>query len=263
MILGALHLWRRDLKPFSIFCAVFFLGYVAFYLIIHPQVMFWYFVPYFFMALLLAGLGAWLLIDAALTRWAKSRAFSPRTRTACVAAISAAFAAISLLTASNLSISRGFRAETAWDGLAFRYRDIKPKDLEALYMQSAARMNRWIEGNHQRRVGCPEIGIFGYHFKGRVLDAFGLVSPEVLEVSNPQVAAQVPESCRGVFPLDIFLVTRPEYILSADMFIPPIPPAFEEVYTELVWPDIPLRLFARNDMLDTVTGVRFKNDPKP
>ena len=134
-------------------------------------------------------------------------------------------------------------------GLAFRYRGAGPDSREVLYVEAARAMNPRIGGYRDLTVGCIEIGIFGYYFEGKILDSFGLVSPEALDALDPEIAANLDQASRE-HPWNVFMVLKPEYVLAAPIWIPDPPPAFLEAYREVFDDGTRLQLFARRDILN-------------
>jgi hypothetical protein len=156
---------------------------------------------------------------------------------------------LGLLSASIRSLPMGYRGETAWQGLQFRRLEAGRYDHGRLYQQAGPRMNAWCADGRRPSVGCIEIGILGYYFQGRILDVFGLVSPEVLDVLRPDVLARLDPSCHE-FPLNVLMTFRPDYIVAVPLYLKRTPPPFLEIYRPIPWPDLPLRVFVRRDLMD-------------
>ena len=251
MMVGAAYLYQRRLKLFAMTWTFFALGYYVFYALTSPPIMYWYAIPYYFASLFLAALGWWALLKLALER-AENQWGRRQSRIALAyPVITVCFLVLSLVTASRRSLAFEFRGESATSALAFRFRDPEPGSREVQYRRAAETLNAWIDGDETQTVGCTEIGIFGYYFEGRILDAFGLVSPQALEVMRPEVEAALDEAFRP-FPLNVFMRSRPEYILTASMFLPAMPEEFFSVYEEIHRADIALRIFVRKDIFETL-----------
>jgi hypothetical protein len=117
------------------------------------------------------------------------------------------------------------------------------------YLKAAALINRWIGGDRTVEVGCTEIGIFGYYFKGRILDTYGLVSPEALRVENPQDAQRLPNDSRE-FPVNVLMLERPEVVMMAQGFALQRSKSFADVYEAVPDPGVDLQIYVRRDRKD-------------
>jgi len=67
------------------------------------------------------------------------------------------------------------------------------------------------------RVAAPEIGALGFYFKGKILDACGLVSPEAIPFL-PVPASQSLSSDVGTISLDLVKAERPEWVATLPFF---------------------------------------------
>jgi hypothetical protein len=78
---------------------------------------------------------------------------------------------------------------------------------------------RWLadRARPEDRVCISEIGAFGYHFPGRILDGMGLVSPEVLRY-HPVPLALRGSGILGVIPPAVVRAYQPELVVSFDVF---------------------------------------------
>lgn len=82
-----------------------------------------------------------------------------------------------------------------------------------------AQIARWLNERSKAtdRVCISEIGAFGYHYHGRILDGLGLVSPEVLRY-HPVSATLRPSGLAGVIPPQVARDFLPEFVVSLDVF---------------------------------------------
>jgi hypothetical protein len=78
---------------------------------------------------------------------------------------------------------------------------------------------RWLaaRARPEDRVCISEIGAFGYHFPGHILDGMGLVSPEVLRY-HPVPLALRGSGILGVIPPAVVRSYEPELVVSFDVF---------------------------------------------
>ncbi len=97
-----------------------------------------------------------------------------------------------------------------------------------LYSESTtcARVRKYLELGAELRQSHPdarlmtsEIGGLGYAFGGRILDAGGLVSPEVLRYHPLAVPHQRPHGMTGAIPTQYIRDERPDLIVSLDAFL--------------------------------------------
>ncbi len=256
MSLGVFHLARRQVKFGAIALGFFMAGYYFFYAIPNPQIFRWYYAPYFWCGLFLAGIGWWSAWEMG-SDWIGAKVHLVKRFPRHLShAFTLLFLLLSSLTASGQAITVLFRGETPREGLKFRFMGVQPGDREPDYIRIARTMNSWIVEN--QRVGCLEIGIFGYCFKGKVLDSFGLVSPEVLKTLQPEAQEALDEPCRK-HPLSVFMTLRPEFIMSARLWLRDTPPSFRAIYDEIPTPGWSLRLFVRKDV---GSWEQFKVEPE-
>jgi hypothetical protein len=94
-----------------------------------------------------------------------------------------------------------------------------PNARESARTYQYARIARWLNARSKDsdRVCISEIGAFGYHYHGRILDGLGLVSPEALRF-HPVLPLMRPGGVYGVIPPDVVKVFRPEFVVSLDIF---------------------------------------------
>lgn len=257
---GARVMARSGDRLSALAMSFFVAGYYALYALANPQIFRWYYVPYSFFILTLAVQGWVSAIDGGL-RWLARRAewSEPRVKLRRAAAL-AALAFLFLLNLSRAAWSSGFfDFSPGWRGYAFRYWGPGAWKREYLYELSAQYLNDRIGGDSYVTVALPEIGVFGYGFKGRVLDVYGLVSPEVLQVIQPDVASQYRK--QGLkFPFDVYLHLRPEFIVTMKLFFPDPPPAFLAAYGGFTFGDSALLIYGRKDVLDRYARIP---DPNP
>lgn len=247
MTAGAWTFWRRGgviIAP----CLLFFvLGYYLFFSILQPPIFEWYFIPYYFVSLFLSCIGWYALLKLVFERLSSNW---PSWRRSGPLLAEAAFVLLMLLSMRTLAFhaARSGRlvGEGAWESLQFRYRALAPTEKEIQYAQIAERLREIRDRHPEARVACTEIGIFGYYFGGNVLDIYGLVSPEALEVTEPLVHEKLPSSCRE-HPLNVWMAHKPEVIMSAWRWVPRLPEEFQAEYEEASWNDTELAVFVRRD----------------
>ncbi len=106
--------------------------------------------------------------------------------------------------------------------LAASFRD----PLEYEYFAENARVRKYLEVGRRlyrrypdARLLSSEIGGLGYGFGGRMLDGVGLVSPEALRYHPMAVPGQRSHGSTGAIPVGFVRETRPELIVSLDVFI--------------------------------------------
>jgi hypothetical protein len=68
------------------------------------------------------------------------------------------------------------------------------------------------------RVMAPEIGAFGFSFKGRIIDAIGLVSPEALAFHPMKVPEERPAGFLGSVPVAFVEKEKPELMIGLRTF---------------------------------------------
>jgi len=77
------------------------------------------------------------------------------------------------------------------------------------------RIARYLRVAHPgARLMAPEIGALGYAFRGPVLDAVGLVSPDAIEHHPMQVGVQRRSGGLGAIPATYVALTRPELVVA-------------------------------------------------
>lgn len=250
MVAGVAVLGRNGGTRFAGCTGLFVVGYYLFYALANPQIFEWYYVPYFTFAMLLGGAGLAGLAGriARPTSGAGGKDF--RTRASRVAP--AGIIVLMLWGASQRALNTGrFDGTNPIRGAMFRITGPEYADRATGYISAAAVMNEWIGADESVRVGCPEIGIFGYYFNGRILDCYGLVSPEVLSVMKGRSAAVVMSG----FPSNIFVMQEPEYIMSASIWPIPLTETFNYRYREIEGVAHAIRVFVRRD-IPTPAGYR-------
>jgi len=94
------------------------------------------------------------------------------------------------------------------------------------YFAENARVRKYLEVGRRlyrrypdARLLSSEIGGLGYGFGGRVLDGVGLVSPEALHHHPMAVPGERSHGATGAIPVGFVRETRPELIVSLDVFI--------------------------------------------
>ncbi|MCH8333138.1 hypothetical protein IIC65_04335 [Candidatus Sumerlaeota bacterium] len=253
MLYGARALWQRGARFNVVTLGAFFVGYYVFFALGRPQIFSWYFTAYFFVSLLMGGVGAYSILSGFARRYAGKYISIRRAEYA------DRLLAVMMLVLWMLGLSGSARVEGYFDGqtlarsLTFRFLEASPLDRHLAYIRAADTFNRFLGGDSQAKVACIEIGVFGYYFKGSILDVYGLVSPEVLDVTKAEVYETLEESSR-VHPWNVFLIHRPEYIMGAHLFLQNEPPGFDQAYTEVHVPESYLRIYVRNDVLESLAG---------
>lgn len=235
MSFGLRWIWSRGGRFIALFLWIFFVGYYLFHAILATCLFPWYFVPYYFISQLLAGLGWWALIQAAwdwlARRWPARPALGPVFYRLALPGLVLLYAFSGAASGRALNVLENGNV-SAWEGLKYRLKASTMLNREPHYIAIAKAFNELVPEGDRAQVGCVEIGIFGYYFHGRVLDVFGLVSPEVLDVLKPEVREKLPASCR-VFPWDIFMHFKPEYVMSTTAFLADAPAEFLKLYERI------------------------------
>lgn len=224
---------------------LFLVGYYCFYALSNPQIFPWYWPPYFCMALLLGGVGWQAVAELAVSRIPSASPAGVRAQRVVRGGFALLLAWLVVAAATHRArLSNYFEGSTWRETASFRLRPKHPLERELLYVNAATLMNSWIDGDASIRTGCVEIGVFGYYYRGRIMDSYGLVSPEAVRV----LEGVTPEEAHKRFPVNVFMQERPEYIMSSNMWILPALPGFAEAYTELNWPVEGTRIFVRSDL---------------
>ena len=219
------------------------LGALAFYTVTNPHLFPWYTCTFVPLAALLAVLGMLAIVRTV-----------PGLRTRPSGSLVVLLAAISFLPV---------RA-TWWpfvppDDARFSTRVPNARDHARTYQY--VRIARWLNERSKPtdRVCISEIGAFGYHYRGAILDGLGLVSPEVLPY-HPVPAALRPNGLTGVIPPQVVRDFLPEFVVSLDVFAGAVfaDPWFREHYRligrwpwfggPVRWRDVPPRAFGGREM---------------
>lgn len=235
---GMAALWRRGERFLSLFLGLFVAGYYSFHALLATCIFDWYFVPYYFGAQTLAGLGWWLAIQYGQRRIDEWRPGRPAWGRAFYGLATLALVGLYAVAGAWMGeVSRRIEGLTFGDCL--RYRLVGSEDFarERQYIDFAKAFNALIPQGDPAPVGCIEIGIFGYYFHGRVFDAFGLVSPEALDALKPASRKALPPSCQE-FPYNVLMHFKPKYIMSAMIFLRDQPKEFFDAYEELKLPGL-------------------------
>lgn len=173
-------------------------GLVTLYGAGNPLIFEWYLPP----LCVLGGLSLWAALPAAAAA-AFRRARSARPATGALATAGALLAAGVLLRWLTL----GGPVETIREDPARRR-------IEA-YRQAAEILNR-IPGDAPV-VAAPEVGSLGFHFRGRVLDACGLVTPEAHPfLPVPPDEREGPTA--GAISADFVRATDPDFVVTLPHF---------------------------------------------
>lgn len=84
------------------------------------------------------------------------------------------------------------------------------------YVEIGARLGERYPG---ARLLSSEVGGLGHAFGGKILDGAGLISPEALKHHPMRVPEERPFGFFGAIPVEFVRETRPELIVSMDVFI--------------------------------------------
>jgi hypothetical protein len=255
MGVGAHAFWRTGQRELAVFLPAFIVGFYAFFASFNPQVFFWYHIPYYFAILLLSGVGWWAMIETVLNHARARRLLGElhgrgrRRRLWLMRVAATIFLVLMTITgASRTNSSRLWVGETPLPAMMFRFLPFTSGNREVQYRVIAETMNDWLAPDRDYQVGVVEVGIFGFYFEGKILDTFGLVSPEALDVIKPEIAETIDPSCRE-HPLNVYVALQPDFIVTDDGWLPGTPPAFTSIYEELKIPGITIRVFVRRDLL--------------
>lgn len=89
-----------------------------------------------------------------------------------------------------------------------------------------ARVQQYLAVGGQLYTMCPEcalmtseIGGLGYAFRGRIVDGFGLVSPDALRFHPMKVPEERRSGTTGAIPVGYIREVKPEFIVSYDVFV--------------------------------------------
>jgi hypothetical protein len=199
-LLGCIFLRRK--APAAAFIGLPAVVPFVFYAVANPLMFPWYACTYVPLATLLALLG---VFEAARLLGALR---APLADTL-------AFVLIASLTISPLRSTWPSLSPPDSPGFSFQ----APNARESARTYQYARMARWLNARSKDsdRACISEIGAFGYHYRGRVLDGLGLVSPEALHF-HPVHPSMRPGGEYGVIPPDVVRTFRPEFVVSLDVF---------------------------------------------
>ena len=91
----------------------------------------------------------------------------------------------------------------------------------------AARVHRYLTVGNLLDESCPdsslltsEIGALGETFHGRIIDGFGLATPEAIQFQPLWIPEEQPNGRIGAFSTGIVKVARPDVIVTYDFFAP-------------------------------------------
>lgn len=220
--------------------AILLLLLFVFYLFTNPLVFPWYYPPLFvlFSVVLLNGL-------------ARLRLLLPRTGNFWPAAALVLAALWGLRgPAGNLVAGRGvFDTGIQTDPVRLRV---------LAYREAALWLNRIVPDDHQR-VAAAEVGALGYYYRGPLIDACGLVSPEALPfLPAPDSERASPRD--GVIPTGLVQRLQPPLVVTIATFARYSiyrDPWFGENYSLIrqfplpmpLWGSTAVDVFLRNDLL--------------
>jgi MFS family permease len=169
------------------------------------------------------------------------------------------------LSLSNQISRAGRGCDTLRDKLALRFSPVEPSAREPEYVKIAQIVNGWFGSKRPVTIGCTEIGVFGYYYRGPLLDVYGLISPKALEVLKPEVLEKLPPESRE-FPYAALMTYKPEMFLTWPMFVPPAPPQFKALYQRLNM-KFGVALYVRRDMIGQIAippeMLKVKNETAP
>ncbi len=237
--------------------------YFLFYAVTNPKLFEWYYVPLGFLGLLLGGVGWWALIER-LIRFAVDHGEARVGSVPFLAAASAiAFGLILMLGQSNIAAeSEHFIGEGRFERHGFRIRERDVLDRLNLYAQAGRVMESWRVEMPEAVASTPEIGVFAWYYRGKVLDPYALVSPEALDVLTSEGRAKLDDEARDYHPVNVYILHEPEFVMTSGLFLPSIPKAMAERYVEVPRQDVPfLRLFVRKDVPTAVWAATRKPLP--
>jgi hypothetical protein len=229
--------------------AGFFALYYLFYAVGNPQLFFWYYTPFLWAGLMLLGCGVWAAADAGWDAVCRRRPHRTWRRGEARRAVAAVYLVLAMTTAAVNGNHWNYGGAGALRGLAFRHRGFDATTREARYLRAAGALNARIDGDRHVRVGCTEIGIFGYYFEGIILDVYGLVSPEALAVEAAGARDGLPEDSRH-FPIDVLMLERPEMVMTDEKYLPRRSASFDALYRKADEAGLDLSIFVRNDRKD-------------
>lgn len=253
MIVGGVWWFRR--RPVAgaalpVFAALYF----VFYAVTNPKLFEWYYVPLGFTASLLAGVGAWAIVERVIRFAVDHGETQARSAPvwAAVAAVGVAF--VLMLAHSNVAArSSYFVSEGRFERHTFRMLPRSPLDRLNLYAEAARAMERWRGAVPEAVASTPEIGVFAWFYRGRVLDPYALVSPEALDVLDPAGQEQLGGEMKDYHPVNVYVLKQPEFVMTSELFLPRVPEALKAAYTEVRPENVPfLRFFVRSDVLPRV-----------
>jgi hypothetical protein len=238
---GFFHLRRR--RPAAALVALQPLGAVVFYAFTNPLIFSWYACTFVPLATLLAMLGMRELL-----------AHVPR-----VGASRDALVALLIVACSALSLATFWLPFVPPDDARFSFDHPVARGSARTYQY--AHVGRWLSERARPgdRVCISEIGAFGYHFRGRILDGLGLVSPEVLPY-HPLPEGMRRNGAIGAIPPRAVRDFRPEFVVSLDLFADALfaDPWFQSNYDPIGrwswfggpvrWHDLPASLWGASEI---------------
>jgi hypothetical protein len=169
---------------------------LVFYAVSNPMMFPWYFVTLVPSSSLFACVGLFQVIES---HWARKN-LAP-----------AASAVVLLILATPYALREWAPFLGLEDGWGQRH----PHTDINLRTHQYVRIARWLNTQaHENETVCiAEIGAFAYHFKGRVLDGVGLVSPEALPF-HPIPLDKRSNGSLGEIPLGLVQDQKPEFIVT-------------------------------------------------
>lgn len=252
MIMGVIWMLRHNGRDSGFAAALFVLGYYLFYAITNPGIYPWYYVPYYGIAMLIGGVGTWQAIVWMDSRFLKNISVT-HIRNSIINVVAISWLALALLNSANRGSAGIFSGDSKTEALNFRLSASLIGDREVSYIHVAEMMNEWIKHDPNVSVGCMEIGIFGFYYKGRVLDAYGLISPEALALADPKSHVNIPKSCRN-HPANVYMMYKPDFIMAANIMFPNLPSDFIADYIQIYVPQNGIRVFVRRERKDEPWG---------
>ena len=182
-----------------------FWGFLGLYAVGNPLVFDWYLPPVWVCATVAVAAGvpaAGALLSTQLERRGRKRLAS-RARQAAVVGTASALAIVALGPYA-LGISPALIISN--DPMRVRTQG---------YRKAAEQLNAVC--SESDTLAAPEVGSLGYYYKGRVLDACGLVSPEAFDFL-PVPPSQRIDPTAGAISVDFVKHTRPDYVVAIPAF---------------------------------------------
>jgi hypothetical protein len=212
--------------------------FVGFYSAANAKVLSWYLPVVYSVWILLACAGGQPLVRGFLGRWIPHLAEKHGLE------LAAGYMVLAFLLACG--VGDGVRA-TLRNGLIVEASPVRLR-IEG-YARAAFWMNEHFSKNET--VAAPEIGALGFYWKGRVLDACGLVSPEALPFL-PVPADERDSPLDGPISRELVEALRPEVVVTLNVFAKRsllASPRFDAEYELVHREPLPHAIWASPDVL--------------